>query len=139
MNNYLTGKITHVLEPVSGESKRTPGTTWKKQDYVMETNDIYPRTVAFNIFGEDRINMANIQLGEVITIEFEVNSREYNGRWYTDVQCRNVIRGEQAQAISQVGVHPQPAPAPQTQTQVNFGPAPQQQGVINDPTDDLPF
>lgn len=149
MNNYVIGTIKHVLEPITGESKRNPGTKWMRQDYVLETQDLYPRMVAFNIFGEDRIKAADIKQGEQLAVEVEINSREYEGRWYTDIRCVNVFRGEQMNAImsGMVGGAPQPAPQAyaQTQTQNNFGPAtPQPQAPTAKPAsggmeEDLPF
>lgn len=88
----ITGKIIQVLEPVGGESKKT-GKPWKKQEYVLETYSNYPRQICFQIFGEDRINAANIQLGEDVTVQIEINSREYNGRWFTNIDARNVMKG----------------------------------------------
>lgn len=92
--NSVSGKIIAILDPQSGESKNNPGTRWMRQEYVLETQEMYPRKVCFSIWGEDRIKQANIQMDDMITIEFEINSREYKGRWYTNIEARNILKGE---------------------------------------------
>ena len=67
----LTGKVIAVLEARSGISKSS-GNPWKMQDYVIETNEQYPRRMCFNVFGEDKINQFNIQVGEEITVSFDI-------------------------------------------------------------------
>ena len=88
----ITGRIIQILEPVGGVSKRTDK-PWKKQEFVLETYSNYPRQICFQIFGEDRINAANIQMGEDVTVQIEISSREFNGKWYTNIDARNVIKG----------------------------------------------
>jgi hypothetical protein len=92
----ITGKIIAVLPPSSGVSKRT-GTAWKSQDFVIETQDQYPRKCCFRVFGEDKINNFNIQPGEVLTVSFDIDSHEYNGRWYNDINAWAVNRNAQQQ------------------------------------------
>lgn len=119
-NNTITGKITHVLEHMTGESKRKPGEMWHKQEYVLETFAEWPRQVCFQLWGEDRINQANIQLGDIVTVQYELSSREYNGRWYTSVDGRFVTKGMPQEQVPQYGQQ-----APQYGAgQPNFGPNP---------------
>lgn len=75
----------------SGVSART-GNPWMSQDYVIETHDQYPRKCCFRLFGEDKIKQFNIQMGEELTVSFDIDAREYNGRWYNDVRAWNVQR-----------------------------------------------
>ena len=70
----LTGRIIAVMEPRGGVSART-GNSWKTQEYVLEVPGQYPRRCVFNIFGEDRINQFNIQQGEDLTIQFDIDAR----------------------------------------------------------------
>ena len=65
----ITGKIIAALEPRGGVSQRT-GNNWKMQEFVIETLEQYPRKCMFNVFGEDRLNEMNIQVGEVLTVSF---------------------------------------------------------------------
>ena len=73
----ITGKIIQVLPEVGGVSKA--GNEWKKQEYVLETHDQYPKKVCFQIFGADKIAQAAIQPGEELTVSFDIDSREYQG------------------------------------------------------------
>lgn len=91
----LTGKILAVMEARSGSSSRT-GNSWMVQEYVIEVPGQFPQKCMFTIFGEDRIKQFNIQNGEDVTIQFDIDAREYNGRWYNDVRVYNVIRCQQS-------------------------------------------
>lgn len=125
----LTGKIIAVMEPRGGVSART-GNTWKTQEYVLEVPGQYPKRCLFNVFGEDRINQFNIQNGDELTIQFDIDAREYNGRWFNDIRAYNVIRGQQ----SVPGAQPVAAPSEATSP---FPPA--QEPASEGASDDLPF
>lgn len=87
----ITGKIIAVLPERGGVSKT--GNEWKMQEYVLETHEQYPRKICFNVFGADKIAQFNIQVGEEMTVSFDINAREYNGRWYNDIRAWKVERG----------------------------------------------
>lgn len=101
----LTGKIIAVMPAKSGASPKT-GNSWMAQDYVIEVPGQYPKRCAFSVFGEDRIKLFNIQSGEDITIQFDIEAREFNGRWYNDVRVYNVLRApnqdQATKVVSQV-------------------------------------
>ncbi len=125
----ITGKIIAVLPEQGGISKT--GNEWKKQEYVLETHDQYPKKVCFQIFGADRIAQAAIQPGEELTVSFDIDSREYQGRWFTNISAWKV---ERAGATAPQGMTPEnfaPASAPTAPAAPDFGPA--------NPVDDLPF
>ena len=122
----ITGKIIYVGEARGGVSART-GNSWKTQDFVIETMEQYPRKCMFNVFGEDRLKEFHIQAGEVLTVSFDIDAREYNGRWYNDIRAWRVVRGEVAPAQ---GAAPADIPAPA---------APAAPAAVNEPEDDLPF
>ena len=88
----ITGRIIAVMEKRSGQSQRS-GNAWASQDYVIETLEQYPRRCVFNVFGEDKINEYNLQIGSEVTVSFDINAREYNGRWYNDIRAWRVERG----------------------------------------------
>ena len=90
----LKGKITHVLEEKSGASSRGP---WRKQEYVIEIPGDYPKQVCFMVWG-DKIDQFKITQGSELTVHFDLESREYNGRWYTDVKAWKVEQPDQAQS-----------------------------------------
>ena len=132
----LTGKIIAVLQARSGVSQRT-GNSWMTQEYVMEVPGQYPRHMVFNIFGEDRIKQFNIQVGEDVTVSFDIDAREFNGRWYNDIRAYNVVRGAAPMATAPgAPFAPQPAAAPQDATSP-FPPAQEPAGEGS--ADDLPF
>ena len=84
----VRGKII-VVQPIqTGEGKNG---TWKKQEYVIEydRNAQYPRKMMFNLWG-DRIDQFNIQEGQDLKISFDIDCREYNGRWYNDIRAWRV-------------------------------------------------
>ena len=93
----IKGRIIHVLPLQEGVSKA--GNPWKKQEYVLETEEQYPRKVCFQLFG-DRVDQFPMAVGEEVVVSCDIESREYNGRWYTTVRAWKVDKvGEQAAAI----------------------------------------
>ena len=113
--NTITGKIIHVLDLVTGDSKRREGEKWFLQEYVLETMEEYPRKVCFQLWGEDRIKGADLHEGDMIRLTFNVESREYNGRWYTSVNGRMVEKNPSMGG----GNNPYDGGMPQTSN--NFG------------------
>ena len=133
----LTGRIIAVLPAQSGVSART-GNNWMSQDYVIEVPGQYPRKCLFRIFGEDRIKSFNIQQGEDLTIQFDIDAHEYNGRWFNEVRAYNVIRGQQPVPGAPMAAAPQAAPFPPAgAATAPFPPA--QEPSAEGSADDLPF
>ena len=95
----IYGKIIAVLPTRSGTSAR--GTHWSSQTAVIETQEQYPKKLAFDVIN-DKIDQFNIQVGEFLTVQFDINAREYNGRWFNSINAWNVIRQTQ-QAPAQGG------------------------------------
>lgn len=82
----ITGKIIVALEQRSGTSART-GNAWMMQSFVLETtNEQYPRRCVFEVFGEDRLREFNIQVGQEYTVSFDIDAREYQGRWFNSIR-----------------------------------------------------
>ena len=134
----LTGRIIAVMEPRSGVSART-GNAWMTQEYVIEVPGQYPKRCVFNIFGEDRIKQFNIQNGEDITIQFDIDAREYQGRWFNDIRAYNVIRGQQPVAAAAPAGAPVASPFP-PQPDASTAPfPPAQEPTSEGSADDLPF
>ena len=127
----LTGTIIAVLPAQSGVSQRT-GNPWMSQEYVIEVPGMYPRKTVFRIFGEDRIKQFALQQGQQnVTIQFDIDAHEHEGRWYNDV-LRAVPAGQLPQPTAQAAPQGQAAPA------APFPPAaPAPAGEGNG--DDLPF
>jgi hypothetical protein len=122
----IKGKIIHKLDLQSGMSKA--GNEWRKQEYVLETLSSYPKKVKFDFFGE-RIDQYPLEVGDIITLGYDIESREYNGKWYTEIRGFNAIK-EQPQQAAPVEQPPMPEPVP----------APTQADLFNgEKGDDLPF
>src|SRR5574344_524306 len=84
----ITGRLTRILPEQRGESQRG---AWVRGGFVIETEDSFPKQVAFTLFGEDRLAMiANLPLNSSVVVSFSPESREYNERWYTDLRCIRV-------------------------------------------------
>ena len=84
----VKGKIVRKFELQSGVGKAS-GKEWKKQEYLIDVTEDgaqYPKQFVFHFFG-DRVNENNLEPGDVVTLSFDIESREYNGRWYTDVRA----------------------------------------------------
>ena len=97
MSLEIEGKLLEVHAEQSGEGKNG---TWRKKSFVIETGDQYPKKICFVVWG-DRINILDsFSQGDSLKVSFDVESREYNGRWYTDVKAWR-IEGQQAQQPQQ--------------------------------------
>ena len=129
----FTGKIIAVLPPRGGISKS--GNEWKVQEYVIEDHGQYPRKMCFDVFGAEKIEQFHIQEGEELTVSFDVDAREYQGRWYNSIRAWKVDR------VAAQTAHPQPTSAAQPAAPA---PAPAPAPAVPDfsnsnATDDLPF
>ncbi|MBQ8065989.1 MAG: DUF3127 domain-containing protein [Prevotella sp.] len=133
----LTGRIIAVLPANSGVSART-GNPWMSQEYVIEVPGQYPRKCVFRLFGEDRIKQFNIQMGEDVTVSFDIDAHEYNGRWFNEIRAYNVARGAAAPVAAAPVAAAAQSPFPPQQDAAPFPPA-QEAPAEGGSTDDLPF
>ena len=140
----VVGKIIQVLPLQEGVGRN--GNPWKLQGYVLETLDQYPRKVHFEVFGEDRINNNPCAIDQIVTVSFDIESREFNGRWYTSIRAWKIQQGDMTQqAAAGPAAAPAPAAAPITNNQSPI--TNEQPSVAPDPfdasagegTSDLPF
>lgn len=137
----ISGKIVQKLPLQSGESK-TSGKPWQLQAYVLETQEQYPRKVYFEVFGEQRVKDYNCEIDDLVTVSFDIESREFNGRWYTSIRAWKIQQGivDAAAQTAAPAVQPAAAPAAQPMAQPmaanvqTFDPTPS-----GESTDDLPF
>ena len=79
----LTAKLIQLLPLQTGTGKNGQ---WKKQEFIVETEGTYPKKVCISIWG-DKIDESQLKIGNDLKIDFDIESREYNGRWYTDVKA----------------------------------------------------
>ena len=136
----ITGKIIAVLPAREGVSQRT-GNAWKIQEYVIETHDQYPKKCCFNIFGAENISQFNIQLGEELTVSFDIDAREYQGKYYNDIRAWAINRNVQVPGAAPVpGADGVAAAAPAAAPAAPEAPfPPQQPAAEGGSADDLPF
>lgn len=123
MNITINGKVISVLPAKNGVSKT--GNEWMSQDYVIENES--GEKFCFNVFGSDKIQEYRLSNGVIASITCKLESKEWNGRWFTSLSCVNAIvqaNGMQSQARPQ---------APKTQTIQQ----PSQQSGVG--VDTLPF
>ncbi|GAB4322404.1 MAG: DUF3127 domain-containing protein [Bacteroidales bacterium] len=117
----IKGKIVEIMEPETGEGRNGP---WRKQNFVIETLEQYPRKVCLTVWG-DKVNIGQFSAGTVVTADINIESREYNGRWYTDVKAWRVRADEQTSDPA----GPPPFDAPVSLTDDDS----------DNPAEDLPF
>jgi Ser-tRNA(Ala) deacylase AlaX len=122
-NLILEGKVVQLLVPQTGESSRG---AWKKQDFVIETSENYPKKISIVGFQDMADKVAELKEGDEVKVAINIESREYNSRWYTDVKAWKIdkVSGESAPAASA------PPAATDDVTGVSF---------TSEDSDDLPF
>ena len=88
MDLQINGRVIEVLDEQSGEGRNGP---WRKREFILETEGNYPKKICIVQWG-DEIDQSNVVEGEQITAHIDIQSREYNGRWYTDVKAWRIQR-----------------------------------------------
>ena len=130
----ITGKAIAALPVKSGVSKKT-GEQWQSREYVIETQEQYPKKMCFEVFGTDKLKEFNIRNNDLIKVHFDITAREYNGKWYNYIRAwkvehvnpdGSVVGSTTAAPVSQ---------APAQQTPATPAPAP----AAQESDDDLPF
>ena len=119
--NKVQGTIIQIMPETSGTGKT--GNPWKKQEFLLETSENYPKKILFTVWGE-KIDQFALREGEFVSVFIDIESREYNGRWYTDLKAWRV---EKAGAPSH-----NPVSGPSREKTQATSPPPA-------PADDLPF
>ena len=130
----LIGKAIAALPVKSGVSQKT-GEQWQSREYVIETQEQYPKKICFEVFGTEKLKEFNIRNNDLIKVHFDITAREYNGKWYNSVRAwkvehvnpdGSVLGSTSAEPVAQ-------APAPQTPATPVAAPTTQESD------DDLPF
>ena len=133
MSFAVTGTVKEVLPTRQGVS--TSGKEWATQEFILTTDDSnYPCDICLRIFGNDKITECAVKAGESLQVFFDIRSRDYNGRWFTDINVWKIDRMLKPKEVA-------PGVPKDSQSQGNAGfqqhaqPVQQQQGNNND----LPF
>jgi hypothetical protein len=120
----ITGKIIKILPAASGTSARGE---WKRQDFILETQDQFPKKVCISNWN-DKVDINNIPQDTIVTASVNIESREFNERWYTDVKVWKITTGSSnANAGFDSGSAPPPPPLEEPPE------------MESSPDDDLPF
>ncbi|MFM6982979.1 MAG: DUF3127 domain-containing protein [Chitinophagaceae bacterium] len=119
----ITGRIIQKLDMQKGSSAKGE---WKKQEFIIETNDKFPKKVCVSAWSEKVDDLSRYNINDTVKVSYNLESREYNGRWYTDVRSWKI------ESASGGGSAP-------VQTE-NYNQAPVIEDFGNsDTSDDLPF
>lgn len=103
----IQGRCVAVLDLISGTSKA--GKAFQKRDFVIETAGQYPKKVCFQLFGDKVNDCPNV--GEEVKVSFDPESREWNGKWFTQLNAWKVERQQTVQPAPQQPVYAQPTPS----------------------------
>lgn len=123
-----------MLPERSGVSARGE---WKSQSFVIETHDSFPRKMVFDVFGADRLARFNIQMGQEVSVSFDIDAHEYNGRWFNNIRAFDV-RQVDPNTVAAGPIPPVAAPAASTAAPAAEAPFPPKQDDQSS-SDDLPF
>lgn len=132
----LEGKIIRKLNVQSGVSARG---NWSKQEFIIEYQEgNFPSQACFNVWGEDKVkDLERFQIGDSVKVSFNISSREYNGRWYTDLRAWRLDSAGEAASAAAPAQAPAPAQPAAQPAQTQAPQAADSQDSQDD--DDLPF
>jgi Domain of unknown function (DUF3127) len=119
----ITGKIVKILPEQTRTGKKG---TWTKQEFVIETSEQYPKKICCSAWGDKVDALRSFSMGDAVKVSFNLESREYNERWYTDVRAWKIESAEGGNAA--------PRSTPATKKQDDGDPFANVQGE-----EDLPF
>ena len=136
----IVGKLFKILPEQKGEGARG---VWVRQEFIVETEEQFPRKVCFSMWGEDKCaGLKQLVLGDKVIVSFNAESREYNERWYTDLRCWKLEKqvNQPVAGGNSYGANnaPQNNYAPQTPEATNSVVSEQVSDEFT-PDDDLPF
>ena len=103
MSLEVKGKIIKILPEQSGQSKNGG---WKKQEFVIETMEQFPKKACFSAWGDKTDMVKQLLQGDEVLVSFNIESREYNERWYTDLRAWKIVKGGTVASQSSTGVPP---------------------------------
>lgn len=127
----LIGKLIQVNQEVAGKSARGD---WKKRDMIVETIEQFPKKVCISCFGDKADQVANYQPGTELRIAFNLESREFNSKWYSDIKAWKIdISSGASNSNSNNNSYNQASPSYSNQA------APSAMPASSNGNDDLPF
>lgn len=118
----VKGKIDKILNPESGVSRA--GNQWNKQEFVIETDEQFPKKVCFTLFGDKTSLIEGLNPGEEVEVSFNLESREFNGKWFHNINAWKIDKSSEA-------------PVPDLPPEYSVDDIPPE--LTDDVTNDLPF
>jgi hypothetical protein len=122
----ITGKVIQLLPEQTGSGRNG---TWTRRDFVVETTEQYPKKVCFSGWGDKAAQVNTLQPGQTVKVSFNAESREFNGRWYTDLRAWRIDTNAHAGGDAPDMLPPQS----------DFNPFPPENIDLSKSPDDLPF
>lgn len=89
MSVELKGRLVEKLPPVSGEGRNG---RWEKREFIIETEDQYPKKICISVWNDKLSMLEKVADGDLVTVSVNIESREYNSRWYTDIRAWRLER-----------------------------------------------
>jgi hypothetical protein len=89
MSLEVNGYVLIILPEQTGQGKNGP---WVKQDFVIETEEQFPKKACFSVWGDKVSEIKNLKIGEKISVSFNIESREFNNKWYTDLRAWKISK-----------------------------------------------
>lgn len=128
----LSGKLISILPEIHGEGRNGP---WKKQEFIIETEENYPKKICISNWN-DRVGLTQDLLYKTVKVDVTVESREFNGRWYTDLRAVTMqVEKSAVQAGEEVSLPDRMIDVPDEVNELR----PDSEGIRNETEDDLPF
>ena len=127
MSMELKGKVIQLLPVQTGMGKKGQ---WKKQEFIVETQTQYPKKVCLSAWG-DKIDQFNVSEGDIVNVSVDLESREYNGRWYTEARAWKIDKSGNG------GANVNSAKSTSSSSDAPIGDEPFQ--ASSSSSDDLPF
>ena len=82
----IKGKLVQKLPPQTGQGRNGE---WKRQEFIIEVEGTYPKKVCISSWG-DKVNVDSLVEGSLLNVFFDIESREFNGKWYTNITAWKV-------------------------------------------------
>ena len=95
MAHELTGRLLNKLPEQTGTGRNGQ---WSRQDFIVETQEQFPRKICFSAWGDKATQLKSFKTDDIVKVFFNIESREYNGRWYTDLRVWKMEAAGQSDA-----------------------------------------
>jgi hypothetical protein len=130
----ITGQLIKILPEQNGQGAKGP---WIKQEFVIETKDQFPKKACFSVWGDKVDQLRKFSRSDMVKVSFNIESREHNERWYTELRAWRLDRADGAVAPAYAPpAYSTSAPAPASPMPVENTDG---MTFTNEPANDLPF